>query len=207
MFAIANAFEPYKTKDGVVIPALNDSSNTDNILVLKGKTLINTTTKTGYRLARPITPPKYPNLLEMLGIKTPVFPANKPKNSSSKALVNFYNNRARRKLLDWNAPTTETHAFRHLANINGIQAGIPQEVRAQSMGHTVQMNESVYKKRQSTQTTIDLLTNSNSNAIDFVTALAEAKKLVAKDESKREFTAQLLSIIYQKNQDDIIELL
>ena len=136
-----------------------------------------------------------------------MLPKNKPTSKNPLRTNKFFTRMARQRLIAWNAPFTQTHALRHLANINGIQAGIPQEVRAQSMGHTVQMNESVYKKRQSTQTTIDLLTNSNSNAIDFVTALAEAKKLVAKDESKREFTAQLLSVIYQKNQNDIIELL
>jgi hypothetical protein len=109
--------------------------------------------------------------------------------------------------LQWDAPFTQTHALRHLANINGIQAGIPQEVRAQSMGHTVQMNENIYKKRQSTQTTIDLLLNSNQNAIDFVTALAEAKKLVTAQPEYKEFTGKLLSIIYQKNHSEITELL
>ena len=207
VFAIANATKSYTTKDGVLIPALNDSSNTDNIIVLQGKTLIDTTTKTGYRLARPIIPPKYPNLLEILDIKNPLIPNNEPKDSSSKALVNFYNNRARRKLLDWNAPTTETHAFRHLANVNGMQAGIPLEVRAQSMGHTPAMNDSTYKKRQSTQTTIDLLLNSNQNAIDFVTALAEAKKLVNNDNLDRDSIIRLLSIIYQKDIKSIDELI
>ena len=207
VFAIANAFEPYKTKDGVVIPALNDSENTDNILVLSGKTFIDTTTKTGYRLARPNIPPKYPNLLGMLDIKNPIFPINKPCKGSDKAKANFYNNRAWKKLKAWNAPTTETHAFRHLANINGMQAGIPLEVRAQSLGHTPSMNDSTYKKRQSTQTTIDLLLNSNTNAIDFVTALAEAKKLVAKQPDDKQVIAQLLSIIYQKDIKAINELL
>ena len=88
-----------------------------------------------------------------------------------------------------------------------MQAGIPQEVRAQSMGHTPAMNDSTYKKRQSTKTTLDLYTNSNQNAINFVTALAEAKKLVAKDESKKDFAAKLLSVIYQKSADEIRELL
>jgi vesicle coat complex subunit len=69
------------------------------------------------------------------------------------------------------------------------------------------MNESVYKKRQSTQTTIDLLTNSNQNAIDFVTALAEAKKLVAGNEADKEVITRLLSIIYQKDSKALAELL
>lgn len=35
-----------------------------------------------------------------------------------------------------NAPFTQTHADRHLGNLLGLQAGIPIEVKAQSMGHT-----------------------------------------------------------------------
>ncbi|MEM7590576.1 MAG: hypothetical protein AAF383_03480 [Cyanobacteria bacterium P01_A01_bin.83] len=88
-----------------------------------------------------------------------------------------------------------------------MQAGIPQEVRAQSMGHTVQMNESGYKNRQSTRTQINSLLNSNSNAIDFVIALAEAKKLVKEDESNKEIIARLMSIIHQKDSKVINELL
>ncbi|NJO94636.1 MAG: hypothetical protein HC764_00005, partial [Pleurocapsa sp. CRU_1_2] len=199
VFAIANAFEPYVTKDKVTIPALNDQENSENILVLKGETLIGTTTKTGYRLARPQVPPKYPDLIERLDIKSPMFPINKPRQGSPKAIANFYNNRAWKKLKDWNAPTTETHAFRHLANINGMQAGIPLEIRAQSMGHTPAMNDGTYKKRQSTQTTLDLYNNSNSQAIDFVTALASVKNLLKAQPENKDFAIELLSVIYQKD--------
>ncbi len=207
VFAIANAFEAYKTRDGVTIPALNSPNNKDNILVLKGKTLIGTTTKTGYRLARPQIPPKYPDLIERLDIKTPLFPANQPRSKSADTIRKFYCNKATEQLRRWNAPTTETHAFRHLANINGMQAGIPQEVRAQSMGHTPAMNDGTYKKRQSTQTTLDLYNNSNTQAIDFVTALAEAKKLVAENEHDKEVIIRLLSIIYQKDSKAIAKLI
>jgi hypothetical protein len=88
-----------------------------------------------------------------------------------------------------------------------MQAGIPLEIRAQSMGHTPAMNDSTYKKRQSTQTTLDLYNNSNQNAIDFVTALAEAKKLVETYPEYKDYTAQLLSMIYQKNHSKISNLL
>jgi hypothetical protein len=207
VFAVANAFEPFVTKDKVTIPALSDQENAENILVLQGETLIGTTTKTGYRLARPQIPPKYPDLIERLEIKNPSIPTNKPRSSTAKALVNFYNKCGYDRLNRWNAPTTETHAFRHLANINGMQAGIPLEIRAQSMGHTPAMNDSVYKKRQSTQTTLDLYNNSNQNAIDFVSALAESKKLVKTYPEHKDFAAQLLSIIYQKNHSEISNLL
>jgi integrase len=207
VFAIKNLTEPYVTSDGKPILALNDPNNTDNLLYIGEYTVLGTKVKTGKRLARPMIPPKYPDLIEILEIKNCLLPQNKPDGRNSETVRKFYSVTARKQLVKWNAPTTQTHAFRHLANINGIQAGIPQEVRAQSLGHTVQMNESVYKKRQSTQTTIDLLLNSNSNAIDFVSALAEAKKLVKGNESDKQVIARLLSIIYQKNETEIRELL
>ena len=146
VFAIKNLTEPYKTSDSVVLPALNDPDNTTNLIYIGDKTNLNTTVKTGSRIARPITPPKYPNLVQDFAIKTPLLPTNKPDSKDSGSIRRFHCTTGRQRLIAWNAPTTQTHALRHLGNINGIQAGIPQEVRAQSMGHTVQMNESVYKK-------------------------------------------------------------
>lgn len=207
VFAIKNLAESFKTEDGNIIPALNDPGNTNNLLYIGEYTVLGTKVKTGKRLARPMIPPKYPNLVEMLGIKKCLLPDNKPQSSNFDAVRRFFSLTGRQKLILWDAPITQTHALRHLANINGIQAGIPQEVRAQSLGHTVQMNESVYKKRQSTQTTIDLLLNSNQSAIDFVTALAEAKKLVKEDENNRELIIRLLSVIYQKDSRALGELL
>ena len=207
VFAIKNLNTDYVTKDGISIPALIKEDNINNLLYIGDKTDIGTTVKTGSRIARPQIPPSHPNLIKLLNIKTPLVPINKPKSSNPKSLRGFHCRIARKKLAQWNAPFTQTHALRHLANINGIQAGIPQEVRAQSLGHTVQMNESVYKKRQSTQTSIDLLLNSNTNAIDFVTALAEAKKLVTSKEVDRDSVVRLLSIIYQKDAKEISKLI
>ncbi len=183
VFAIKNLFEPYVAKDGMTIAALNNPNNTDNLIYIGEKTILGTTVKTGSRLARPQIPPKYPNLIERLEIKNPLVPDNKPKTKSHGSIRRFYAKTARDHLIAWDAPFTQTHADRSLGNINGIQAGIPQEVRAQSMGHTVQMNESVYKKRQSTQTTIDLLLNSNQNAKEFskITLKRQAQGVTEKD--------------------------
>jgi hypothetical protein len=207
VFAIKNLTEPYVSKDGISIPALSDPENITNLIYIGAKTNLGTTVKTGSRIARPLIPPKYPDLIEDLEIKTPLMPTNRPKGNNPRSIRNFHCATARRKLVSWGAPFTQTHADRHLGNINGMQAGVPLEIRAQSMGHTPAMNDSIYKKRQSTQTTIDLLLNSNQNAIDFVTALAEAKKLVAEDENNREVIIRLLSIIYQKDSRALAELL
>ena len=207
VFAIKNLFEPYVTNDGVSIPALNDVTNEDNLIYIGEKTNLGTTVKTGKRIARPQIPPKYPDLISKLDIKQPLLPTNKPKSKNPKKIADFHCAVARTKLVEWNAPYTQTHADRHLGNVNGMQAGIPLEVRAQSMGHTPAMNDSAYKKRQSTQTTIDLLTNSNSSAIDFVTALTEAKKLVKENSEDKQVISRLLSIIYQKDNKAVDELL
>ena len=128
VFAIANLDKPFMTKDNVITPPLCSTKNTSNLIVISGLTSIQTTTKTGYRIARPIIPPKYPNLIEELKIKLPLLPTNQPRGESEKAKVNFYNKCGYDRLSRWNAPTTQTHAFRHLANINGIQAGIPKRL-------------------------------------------------------------------------------
>jgi len=80
-------------------------------------------------------------------------------------------------LARWGAPFTQTHADRRLGNLLGEMSGVPQEIRARSLGHTVASNDRYYKTG-SYQTQIDLLTRSNVQAIDFVTALNEAKGLV-----------------------------
>jgi hypothetical protein len=207
VFAIKNLAEPYTTKDGVSIPALNDPDNTTNLIYIGDETIIGTTVKTGARIARPQIPPKYPDLMERLEIKNPLVPDNRPKSTKPTTLQTFFGTASRQKLIAWDAPFTQTHADRHLGNINGMQAGISDGVRAKSLGHTVAMNDSGYKKRLGTQTTIDLLLNSNQNAIDFVTALGEAKKLVKAHPEYKDIIAQLLSIIYQKNTNEINRLL
>lgn len=207
VFAIKNLTKSYKLKDGVIIPALNDPDNTTDLIYIGDKTVIGTTVKTGARIARPQIPPKHPDLIERLAIKNPLLPTNRPKSKKPKSIADFFCSTARKKLILWNAPFTQTHADRNLGNVNGMQAGIPQEIRSKSMGHTPAQNESGYKKRMGTQTTIDLLLNSNQSAIDFVTALAEAKKLVKEDENNRELIIRLLSVIYQKDGRALGELL
>lgn len=207
VFAITNLFEPYVTKDGVSIPALNDPDNTNNLICIGEKTILGTKVKTGSRIARPQIPPKYPGLIERLDIKNPIVPTGKPKSSKPETLVKFYAKEARTRLVRWDAPFTQTHADRNLGNINGMQAGITQEIRSMSMGHTPAQNESGYKKRIGTKTKIDLLLNSNQNAIDFVTALTSVKTLLKAHPEHKDFAAKLLSIIYQKSADEIRELL
>ena len=207
VFAIQNLTKPFMTKDKVTIAALNDEFNDNNLIVIGEFTIIGTSTKTSYRLAKPLLPSKHPHLIKKLDIKKPLLPENKPESSKSDTIRKFYCNTATKQLKRWKAPFTQTHALRHLANLNGMQAGISLEVRAQSLGHTPTMNDSVYKKRQHTQTTIDILLNSNKQAIDFTSGLLEAKRVAEKFPNSQVAIVELLAKIYQKSEMDIEKLL
>jgi hypothetical protein len=93
------------------------------------------------------------------------------------------------------------HPVRNLANANGIQAGIPQEIRAKSLGHTVDSNEKSYKKRFSTQTTVNLLTQSNKEMLNLVAALSLIKQA---NLSNKQEVIKLLSEIYHTDISELI---
>ena len=209
VFAIKNLYGRYTNKElEIDIPAYNDPSNEGNIIYIGKETILGTTVKTGDRFSRLIVPPSYPNLTEKLDTLIPKLPENRPKkNSKPDTIASFFHNIARKQLIAWNAPFTQTHADRHLANLLGMQAGIKQEIRAQSLGHTPLSNEASYKSAQSIQTQLDVLRYSNQDAIDFVAALNIAKKLVKQYANSYQPIAELLARIYGKNEDDVMNLL
>ena len=209
VFAIKNLYERYTNKElNIDIPAYNDPNNEGNIIYIGKKTILGTTVKTGDRFSRLIIPPSYPNLTEKLDTLNPKLPDNKPgKNSKVRTIANFISGKARNYLVEWNAPFTQTHADRHLCNLLGMQAGIKQEIRSQSLGHTPQSNQNSYKSAQSIQTQLDVLRYSNQDAIDFVAALNLGKKLVKRYPGSYQPIAELLARIYGKNEDDVMNLL
>lgn len=202
VFAIQNLDEPFKTKDGIMIPALSELSNTKMIAVVGEKTRLETTTKTGYRLCVPMLPPTHPDLIECLGIKLGKLPDIKLTSSNSKTISGAYNDRAWATLKRWNKGFTQSHALRHLANLNGQMAGMSQETRAKSLGHSTQMNEGTYKKRANTETTINLLTQSTKEAIPLDIAIEVLKQLGSDVKN-----VKLLAAIYGIMPEEVMELL
>ncbi len=209
VFAIKNLYGRYTDKElNIDIPAYNDPSNEGNIIYIGKETILGTTVKTGDRFSRLIVPPSYPNLTEKLDTLNPKLPDNQPrKDSKPDTIRKFYANRARKVLVNWKAPITQTHADRNLCNLLGLQAGVKQEIRSQSLGHTPLSNENSYKNAQSIQTQLDILRYSNQDAIDFVAAFNIAKKLVKRYPSSYQPIAELLARIYSKNEDDVMNLL
>ncbi|MFB2979798.1 hypothetical protein [Microseira sp. BLCC-F43] len=111
--------------------------------------------------------------------------------------------------MKWHLDLTQTHALRHLANMNGRMSGVNPTALAQSLGHSLQINEGTYTKRQATKTTIDLLLNSQKQPLGLTSAIAAAKSLLATHTSRqaREATIDLLAAIYHEDAEAIAEML
>jgi hypothetical protein len=210
VFAIKNLDKPvYDPKTNkVIVHAYNDLKNNPFRLIYLGKeTNLGTTIKTGSRLARPMIPPKYPNLYTDWDLQNPKLPSNKPKEDSKpETIASFIADTAGKKLRRWKAPFTQTHADRRLGNLLGMQAGISSEIRAKSMGHTLAVNDRHYSTGN-IQTQIDVLTQSNKQAIDFTSGLIEAKRVIEKYPRSQVPIVELIAKIYQKSEVDIEALL
>lgn len=183
VFAIANLDKPFRTRDGVTIPALRDASNLKMIAVVGDMTSGGTTTKTGYRLAAPMLPPSHPNLINELNIRGGSPPELTFESINPKIITEKYSHSAGLALRRWKAPITQTHALRHLANQNGKQAGISAENRAANLGHSVAMNSSTYLKREATATRLAAIDAQTSRTLPLEGAIAVLKRIGANAEA------------------------
>jgi hypothetical protein len=183
VFAIANLDKSFKTKDGVTIPALRDTANLRMIAVVDEVTQAGTTTKTGYRLAAPMLPPSHPNLIDDLDIRAGSPPAININTEKPGEITRRYAHTAGMMLKKWNAPITQTHALRHLANQNGKQAGISAEDRAANLGHSVGMNTATYLKREATNTRLAAIDAQNTRMLPLEGAIAVLKRVGATPEA------------------------
>jgi len=191
--AAQNLTKPWY-RDGVTIPAINDPNNKNLLLVIGSHTYFGTSTKTGERIARPLVTDF--KIIEKLRIQKPKLPIYKPSlKSKAKTLTNSFPTQLRNRLKDWNCPVTQAYAFRHLSNQLGEKYGIPQEIRSRSLGHSVAVNDRVYKKRSNLKTTIDLLTNHNKQALDYESAKRQLINLGI--DINNESVQLILKIVYQ----------
>ena len=190
--AIQNLVKPY-SKDGVTIPALNKKENQELLILLGDKTYFGITIKTGARVCKPLISDR--DLIAKLNLQNPKMPEYKPSSKNTRTITRAFSNLINQRLKSWNCPVTEAYAFRHLSNQLGEQYGIPQEIRARSLGHSVSVNESVYKDRTNFQTSVDLLTKHSKQPLDYITACNQLEQLGfdLTDKSVR----AILRVIYQ----------
>lgn len=137
--------------DGITFPAISDPNNIELVLVMGEFTYFGASTKTGQRLAIPMSKDK--TLINRLGIRSVCLPITESKNPTA------FNDTHRKWLERHKWGFTQAYAFRHLANQLGEMNGIPQEIRARSFGHSVAVNDSKYKKRRNLATELGILTH------------------------------------------------
>ena len=70
-------------------------------------------------------------------------------------------------------------------------------------GHSPTMNDTVYKKRETTKTTLDLLTQSSNQAIPLQSAVAMAQQLGCIDDK----SVKLLAAIYNVSEVEISKVM
>ncbi|KKD40039.1 hypothetical protein [Limnoraphis robusta] len=191
--AAINLDKPY-TKDGVTIPAISDPSNKTLLLVLGDFTYFGTSIKTGGRVCKPVT--TNPEIIELLQIREISLYQYKPRpNSLPENICTGFNGIHSSYMNRHKAPATEIYAFRHLGNQLGEMYGVPQEIRARSMGHSVQQNDSTYKKRKNLQTTVDILLNHSKQPLSLELAKDELERLGF--DLENELIQSVLKVIYQ----------
>ncbi|MEC4892887.1 MAG: hypothetical protein SAQ54_07770 [Oscillatoria sp. PMC 1050.18] len=136
-----------------IVSAINDPNNTEKILVISGG-------KTGKRLALPFMP-KGKNWFETFDLVNQPFSEVIPqykhplkRTSQSYSGCHSFGKWLQRK----NIPFT-AHKLRHACNIRMHQAGLNHLAIANSLGHTVAMNQSTYLRYQGQESKLEGLQN------------------------------------------------
>lgn len=185
-----NLITEWKSED-VTIPAINDPNNENLLLVIGDFTYFGTSTKTGSRICRPMITDKM--LLNELDLRTAQLPEYHCSSSKPDVIARGFSDRLIAFLKKFKAPITQAYALRHLANQLGEKYGIPREIRARALGHSMKVNDTVYKSRKNFQTEIDLLLNHNKHAIDYNLAIEQIRNSGIKMEPT---IKKVLKIIY-----------
>ncbi|NET40623.1 MAG: recombinase [Okeania sp. SIO2B3] len=186
--AVENLEVPW-AKDDATIPAITDVNNKDMLLVVGEFTYFGASTKTGQRISRPMVTDK--GIWDELHLKDVCLPIYEPNSNKPEVIVRGFSDRFSQSLKRMDCPVSQAYAFRHLANQLGEKYGIPQEIRARILGHSVAVNDRVYKSRKNLKTEIDLLMNHSKQPLSYELALErlEAQGL--------DFDRDILKIIYQ----------
>lgn len=157
-----NLEEPV-TIDGIVFKAISQKDNSDLLLVLGDFTYFGSSIKTGGRICKPLVTDR--KLIETLKIHE----VNLPRTGSKR--TGQFSDNSRQFRVRHNCPVTQGYAFRHLSNQLGEKYGIPQEIRARSLGHSTTINDKIYKSRSNTETTVDLLLNHKKQPLSYDAAI------------------------------------
>lgn len=176
-----------------VIPAIFDENNKNKFLAIGHET------KTGYRLAMPISP-KGKDWFERFGlnqpfnlpdIKNPLDYANKGKGAYNCA------NRTGDWFRDHQYGFT-AHALRHACNHRGHGMGINASVLSQSLGHSIRMNTTTYHDTMPVERKMNNMVSSLKRVKE---EDSETEKLKEENEQLKKKVVQLETAIQFKDEE------
>ncbi|MDJ0690598.1 MAG: hypothetical protein QNJ41_19075 [Xenococcaceae cyanobacterium MO_188.B32] len=146
----------HQIKKKTVIPAILDPNNQDYLLCIGHET------KTGYRIAIPICPSGHSrnckwikdfNLIQPLNLPDIKNPLDKNSSECRKCTATTTRWFHRHKY------GFSPHALRHAYNIRGHKLDVNQKALANSLGHTIAVNNSIYLKHEGYESKIQGLKN------------------------------------------------
>jgi hypothetical protein len=192
--AVVNLTESYKTKRDKVIKAICDPTNKELLLVLGDLTYYGIKIKTGGRVCKPLTLDR--EILEQLKIQDVRLPIYNPDpESDSESLCVGFAKTFRQRIISMGCPTTRCYDFRHAGNAKGEKSGIPQEIRARSMGHSKEVNDRIYRNETDLDLSVDILINHSRQSLSYKEALFELESHgIALNDSQ---VQSILKIIYR----------
>lgn len=196
--AALNLDKPFKTKEGMIIPALNDPNNKQCYLVLSDwmyphrQDFPRVSIKTGGRVIAPI--PSF-ELIKKLKLKHPRLPLYTPrKGSKAETIFTGFDHAYSDRMESTKCPITELYAFRRLYNLLCEKYGVPIELRARLMGHSTIVNEAKYKT-DGVDATLEVLKGSARSPLSYQLALERLSE-AGIDPDLPEVKA-ILRIVYQ----------
>ena len=166
-----------------IIPAMTDPNNELHILAIKHDT------KTGYRMAMPLSPIGHDwlkefNLIGKLNLPDLNNPLRRYGNNESS--YNCTSNTVRWFKKHKNGFTP--HALRHAYNHRAHQQGLNPKLIADSLGHSIQMNQTVYSDSMPTRRQMQMMKQAINEAQN---KQSEVDKLKAENKYLKDKNKQL----------------
>lgn len=140
--------------DGINFPNLKFPLNDKQMIVIGNYASNGFTTKTGKRVAIPLLTQKQ---IDKLYCELSI-PKKYQRIQKSTTRNNFISG-LDSSLHRYNFPANGAYSLRHLANYLGELKGLSLEQRAKSLGHSMRVNDEIYKKRQGLHHSLELFSD------------------------------------------------
>lgn len=181
----SDRYEEYRG-DEFAVPAILDPTNTDKILCIKHAT------KTGYRMAMPISP-QGENWLDEFNLIQPLnLPDIKNPLDTTKCSTAIAGSKATSRWFSRNKYGFTPHDLRHAYNHRGHYLGYNPTLLSKSLGHSLQMNSTTYLRTMPDSRNLEMMREA-------ITSEKEKQTEVERLKAENEFLKQQIESLKTEN--------